>query len=107
MTVVMRPPMVSHLWIWVESCLFQQAAIGPECVKTYVEVHHIQLASWASRRNALTNIIIVEFSAFDELEAMTGIKAIRSAFFESTNSNRERSRIRLFENLSENSRAYS
>ena len=24
----MRPPMVSHPWIWVESCLFQQTAIG-------------------------------------------------------------------------------
>ncbi|MNP54576.1 hypothetical protein D3C76_1491430 [compost metagenome] len=84
----------------------RQAAIGPECVKTYVKVHHIQLASWANRRNALTNIIIVEFTAFDELEAMAGIKAIRRAFFESTNFNRERSRIRLFENLCENSRAY-
>jgi len=84
-----------------------KAAIGPERVKTYVEVHHIQLASWANRRNALTNIIIVEFTAFDELEAMAGIKAIRSAFFESTNFNRERSRIRHFENLSENNRAYT
>ncbi len=82
------------------------AASGPEGVKTYVEVHHIQLASWANRRNALTNIIIIEFTAFDELEAMASIKAIRSAFFESTNFNRERSRIRLFENLCENSRAY-
>ncbi|EJM70261.1 hypothetical protein PMI30_00804 [Pseudomonas sp. GM50] len=84
-----------------------RASNGPECVKTYVEVHHIQLVNWANRRNALTNIIIVEFTAFDELEAMAGIKAIRSAFFESANFNRERSCIRLFENLSENSRAYS
>lgn len=83
------------------------SASGPECVETYAEVHHIQLASWANRRNTLTNIIIVEFTAFDELEAMAGIKAIRSAFFESTNFNRERSRIRLFENLSENSRPYT
>ena len=65
-----------------------------------------QLASWANRQNALTNIIIVEFTAFDELEAMADIKAIRSAVFESSNSNRERSRIRYFKNLSENNRAY-
>lgn len=83
------------------------SAHGPECGKKYVEVHHIQLASWANRRNALTNIIIVEFTAFDELEAMAGIKAIRSAFFEGTNFNRERSRIRHFKNLSENNRAYT
>lgn len=37
---------------------------------------------------------------------MASIKSVRSAFFESTNLDRERSRIRLFENLGENSRAY-
>lgn len=63
--------------------------------------------SRAIRRNTLTNIIIVESTAFGELEAMTGIKAIRSTFFESANFNRERSRIRLFENLSENSSPYT
>ncbi len=81
-------------------------ALSPEWVRTYVEVHDVPLASWASRRNALTNIVIVELTAFDELETMAGIKTIRSAFFESTHSNREPSHIRLFENLSENSRAY-
>ncbi|RON52725.1 hypothetical protein BK667_14985 [Pseudomonas frederiksbergensis] len=70
-------------------------------------MYHIQLASWANRRNALTNIIIVEFTAFDKLEAMADIKAIRSAFFESSNFNRERSLIRHFENLSENNSAYT
>lgn len=60
----------------------------------------------ANRRNRLTNIIIVEVTAFDELEAMAGIKAIRSAFFESPYFDRQRSRIRLFENLRENSRPY-
>lgn len=29
-----------------------------------------------TRRNALTDIIIIEFTAFDELEAMADIKAI-------------------------------
>jgi hypothetical protein len=38
---------------------------------------------------------------------MAGIEAIRSAFFESTYFNRERSRIRLFENLCKNSRPYT
>lgn len=61
----------------------------------------------SSRRNALTHIIIIEFTAFDELEAMADIKAIRSAFFESANFDGERSRIRHFENLSENDRAYT
>jgi hypothetical protein len=74
-----------------ENGLPDTAAFGPERVKTYLEVHHIQLAIWANRRNALTNIIIVEFTAFDKLEAMADIKAIRSAFFESSNFNRERS----------------
>ena len=78
----------------------------PRVCKTYVELHHIQLASWANRRTALTSIIIIEFAAFDELEAMSSIKAIRRAFLESTNFNRKGSRIRLFENLCENSRAY-
>jgi len=82
------------------------SAYGPECVKAHVEVHRIQLAIWADRRNTLSNIVIVELTASDELEAMADIKAIRSAFFESTHFNRERSRIRLFENLSENSRPY-
>ncbi|AZD29322.1 hypothetical protein C4K23_2573 [Pseudomonas chlororaphis] len=75
-------------------------------VINYVEVHDILLASWADHRNALANIVIVEFTAFDELETMAGIKTIRSAFFESTHSDREPSHIRLFENLGENSGAY-
>ncbi len=74
--------------------------------KPYIEVHDIPLASWANHRNTLANIVIVELTAFDELETMAGIKTIRSAFFESTHSNREPSHIRLFENLSENCRAY-
>ncbi|KRP66720.1 hypothetical protein TU82_06235 [Pseudomonas orientalis] len=72
----------------------------------YAEVHHIQLAGRANRRNMLTNIIIVEFTAFDELEAMAGIKAIGSAFFESAHFKRKRSCIRFFENLRENSRPH-
>ena len=88
-------------------CRSRPAVFDPECEKKYVEMHHIQLAIWANRRNALTNIIIVELTAFDELEAMADIKAIRSAFFESTHFNRERSCIRHFENLCEYSRAYS
>lgn len=44
----------------------------------------MQLASRASRRNVLTNILIVELTALDKLGAMAGVKAIRSAFFEST-----------------------
>ena len=67
----------------------------------------MQLANRANRRNVLTNIIIVEFTAFDELKAMADIKAIRSAFFESTHFNRERSRIRHVENVRENNRAYT
>ena len=67
----------------------------------------MQLANRASRRNVLTNIIIVEFTAFDKLKAMAGIKAIRSAFFESSHFNRERSRIRQLENVSENNSAYT
>jgi len=79
----------------------------PRACKAYLEVHPVQLAIWANRRKALTNIIIVEFTAFDELEAMADVKAIRSAFFERSNFNRERSRICHFENLSKNNRAYA
>ena len=67
----------------------------------------MQLANRTNRRNVLTNIIIVEFTAFDKLKAMAGIKAIRSAFFEGAHFNRERSRIRHFENVSEHNRAYT
>lgn len=67
----------------------------------------MQLASWANHRNVLANIIIVEFTAFDKLKAMAGIKAIRSAFFEGAHFNRERIRIRHVENVRENNRAYT
>lgn len=63
------------------------------------------LIRWAARRKILTDIIIVELTAFDELETMAGIKTIRGAVFEGTYFNRECSRIRFFENLSEHSRA--
>lgn len=49
----------------------------------------------------LTEIIIVELTAFDELEAMAGVKTVRGTFFEGTYFKRERSRIRRFENQSE------
>lgn len=62
------------------------------------------LTCWAAHCKILTDIIIVELTAFDELETMAGVKTIRGAVFEGTYFNRECSRIRLFENLSEHSR---
>ncbi|OLY73821.1 hypothetical protein AU074_29370 [Pseudomonas sp. ATCC PTA-122608] len=59
----------------------------------------------AALRKILADVIIVELTAFDELETMAGVKTIRGAFFEGTYFNRECSRIRYFENLSEHSRA--
>mgnify|MGYP006875088053 CR=1 FL=1 len=67
----------------------------------------IQLASWANRRNTPANIIMVEFTAFDELETMADVKAIRRTVLESTHFNGECSCIRLFENLSEHRRPYT
>lgn len=67
--------------------------------------HFTWLARCGAHRKILTDIIIVELTAFDELETMAGVKTVRGAFFEGTYFNRECSRIRLFENLSEHSRA--
>lgn len=67
--------------------------------------HFTRLARCVARRKVLTDTIIVELTAVDELEAMAGVKTVRGSFFEGTYFNRERSRIRRFENLSEYSSA--
>ena len=42
------------------------------------------LTRWAAHRKIVADIIIVELTALDELETISGIKTIRGAFFEGT-----------------------
>jgi hypothetical protein len=60
-----------------------------------------------SRRSDWTNIVIIELAAFDELEAMTDVKPIRSALFESAYPDRARGGVGFFEYLHEHCRTYS
>lgn len=46
------------------------------------------LTRWAAHRKIVTDIIIVELTALDELETISGIKTIPGAFFEGTYFNR-------------------
>ncbi|SEO72006.1 hypothetical protein SAMN03159293_03654 [Pseudomonas sp. NFACC39-1] len=56
-----------------------------------------RLTIWVGCWTVLSQIISVELAAFDELETVVDIKAIRRAFFESVHPYRQRSGIRLVE----------